>query len=153
LGFGKLFSKSLKMEHYNSPFSEITYHPWQALIRIYWKNNPKITDTDFRQEHLVLIQMFKDHKPKRYLSNMSDSDFVIAPETQEWLSGLVMRELVGESLFEKVAVIPNQEFFNQLSTEQTVEEILEKRKAAIGKLKIQYFDNETAAQSWILSEV
>lgn len=138
--------------NYNSPFCEITYRPAQELIRIYWKNNPNMTDTDFRQEHLVLIQMFKENKPKRYLSNMSNSDFLIVPETQEWISGLVMQEFVGESLFEKVAVVPNQEFITQLSTEQTVDEILEKRKVAVGKLKIQYFENETAAETWILAD-
>jgi hypothetical protein len=147
-----LLLKIKKMQNYDSPFTEITYQPEQSLISIYWKNNPQIKDEDFRQEHLVLIEMFKQNRPKRYLSNMSNSDFVIIPETQEWISALVMREFVGESTFEKVAVIPNKDFFNQLSTEQTVDEILEKRKASLGKLKIQYFENEENAQKWILEE-
>jgi hypothetical protein len=140
------------MQNYDSPFTQIIYQAELNLISIYWKNNPWIKDEDFRQEHLELIKMFKEHRPKRYLSNMADSDFVIAPETQEWISALVMREFVGESMFEKVAVIPNQGFFNQLSTEQTVDEILAARKTSLGKLKIQYFENVETAQKWILEE-
>jgi hypothetical protein len=144
--------KIKKMQNYDSPFTQITYQPEHHLISIYWKNNPLIKDEDFRQEHLQLIKMFKENRPKRYLSNMASSDFVIVPETQEWISALVMRELVGESMFEKVAVIPNQDFFHQLSTEQTVDEILAARKTSLGKLKIQYFESELAAQKWILEE-
>lgn len=134
----------------DSLFSQIRIEPENSLILHRWKDNPEMNDEDFKQEHIDLIRIYKENSPSLFLSDMSASDFVISPTIQTWMANLIATEFTGESPLQKIAVIPSRDFISRLSSEQNIEEVLEKRKAYVSKVQIQYFQNDTDAMGWLL---
>lgn len=129
----------------------ITWEEEIELITHTWKKAP-LTQEEYKDEHLPLIEKVKLFKPKLFISDSTDSDFAIVPETQIWMAQLISKEFKEHSNIQKIGIIPNKEFISALSSEQHVEEIMEARQTsqAENNTETQFFTSIAEAKIWII---
>lgn len=133
--------------------SELTFITWEEefkLITHIWKKSPD-TQKRYKDEHYPLIEKIKEYKPKLFISDSTDSDFTIDPETQLWLAQLVSKEFKTHTNIIKVAIIPNQDMIAELSSQQNVEEVIEARRSNQdgNDTETQFFIKLEDAKNWI----
>lgn len=135
---------------FESEIASITWEENIELIIHTWKKAPK-TQEEYKEEHFPLIEKIKQYQPKHFISDSTDSNFSIIPETQLWMAQLISKEFKEYSNIQKVGIIPNKEFIPALSAEQNVEEVMEARKASQpeSNIEIHFFTSLEEARSWI----
>jgi len=99
-------------------------------------------------EYVALLKRFIKlvllYRPKRILANMADFQFIIAPDVQQWINVNLFQALT-EVDFEKIAIIPSNEYITQISIKQTVEE------DSMYSFKNQFFEDLQEAKSWLFT--
>ena len=94
----------------------------------------------FREGINKTVELFKDKKLNKILSNTKDFGMVKKEDT-EWLNTQAMPQLIKTGLKCAAFVVPSN-VFSQMSIENF-------KKEAEGPIEIRYFDNADKAKAWL----
>lgn len=108
-----------------------------------WADNTlDVTEEDIKAMMTSTANSIKQYKPKYFMGNDSNRQFVYTVDMQSWIA-TTLAMACAEAGVLKFAVIDPKNFIVELSTEQTIEEA--------GKLpfELQRFANEADALQWL----
>ena len=130
---------------YQNCYCQVSYDPSKHFFLIKFSSG---TNQMIPDEYVALLKRFIKlvllYRPKRILANMADFQFIIAPDVQQWINVNLFQALT-EVDFEKIAIIPSNEYITQISIKQTVEE------DSMYSFKNQFFEDLQEAKSWLFT--
>lgn len=110
----------------------------------FFDESSEMTTEEYISELEALIEMVKKYKPQKMFGDMSKFQYSITPTTQKWIVENLFP--VYQSVdFEKMAIILSEEFYAQLSIQQTMEE------DNTESFETQYFNSEETAREWLFA--
>jgi hypothetical protein len=134
---------------YESAFSIFLFDSQHSILIHRWYSNLRMTDEEFYQEHIILLDLVKEFMPLACLSDASQLEYLIMPDMQERLASLNRHFTDEKSHLQKVAIIPQKGMIEQLSTTQNVEGFLDKNQSFKQRVEVKFFDREIEAMDWI----
>lgn len=136
------------MKIYESDYKIVHYDEGVSLMHIDWTPETiNLNDETYRREASLLLDMVKKYRPKYFISDTRKFNFLITPETQEWLAVNILSQLSDYGI-EKFAACTSEDMVAQLSIEQTFKET-ENTKMGY---RTGYFANTEDARKWLLEE-
>ncbi len=130
---------------FQSEFQEIFFETKNSMMKVVWENTENLTDELYRKELFLQLKNIEKLRPLRMLIDTSTFSFVIMPSTQEWNNQNILKKVIETNLH-FAAFLISPEIFSQVSIEQNMEE------EKTGTLQSQYFENETLAYQWLISQ-
>jgi hypothetical protein len=133
------------MQVYQSPYLTLEVVPENQLIKVIWSPETiTMTDDIFKSELTKYAEIAEQYHPHFSLVDTSAFAMTLVPEIQEWVQENIHPRSLKASI-QKFAYLVSQDFFSQVSIEQTMEE------SGI-MFTTQYFDNQQDALNWLLSK-
>ncbi len=126
----------------SSKFIDLEFDKDKKMYKLIWKpETENMTDEDFKEEMLEYAEFF-DLGGQYVLHDMTDMEFTIVPELQQWLDENVNKKGV-EAGVEKAAFIVSKDIFSTVGVQQANEEFNAK------KIPMHYFHHESEAKDWL----
>lgn len=134
-------SQSPKIKLYEKPFLVIEYDQVNKLLIQHWKGFT--TSAQFREGINQSVEIFKQKKPSRLLSNTKDSA-VVKKEDTEYAASYGIGNMLKNGLKGVAFIIPSSAF-----TQMSVSNFKEQTGKA--PFAMQYFDNVDKAIAWLVT--
>ena len=113
-----------------------------SLVYIKWES--MIYEQLFRDAMNKVIDMMKEHKTGKVLSNVVELG-ALTEDDQKWsVDDWLPRALAAG--YSAIAVVISEELFGKMAVEDVLNDAAEK-----SPIQIQYFDNEDIAAEWLAS--
>ncbi|AFM06271.1 hypothetical protein Fleli_3969 [Bernardetia litoralis DSM 6794] len=127
---------------YESDYITIQYLEEHSLLERNWKpSSAEMNHEQFQHEMLQLLKGAEKYNPLLVLGDTKSFLYVILPDVQIWIDDTVYSQL-GEHGVQKMAFVNSEDFFVQLSVEQSIEE-------SNKDYEIRYFGNDEEAKIWL----
>lgn len=133
----------MKKQVYQSKYVSYDFEEESAMLIESWTSIP-LTEAIFKEEQMHKKELLLTYRPTHILDDISQTDFSISPELQEWSEELFVPVLMEIGVTKYAIVLPSS-LFAQVSMEQTVDEIQEQHDA----IEFKYFDSEPEAEEWL----
>lgn len=132
-----------------SPYLQAFWEPQNSLIHVQWLAETKyMQDEEFKDLLSQIAHVVEGHKPKRWLANTTDFDFIITPEMQSWVSADFNQKLIDAGMTKMAVLIPAS-FMSEVSVNQSTEEMASHPEK--GALEFSYFAEVAPARKWLMS--
>lgn len=132
---------------YKSEFKTIEYQPKNEMIVIRWlPSTATIDEKTFKSEVTISLKFILEHKPQRILIDSSLFNFVMAPQTQEWLDNEVFT-VYPKANVKRKAFLVTSDLFTQVSLQQHIED------AKNQTFESAFFQSEEDALNWLIKEI
>lgn len=132
------------MDNYDSIYSKVMYNVGKKLLTITWNENTETMDEDtFKRLLSEKLNLVKKYRPLMQLVDTQKFLFVIEPEMQEWISQRVFSQY-EENGMRKLAFIQSEDYFAEMSLQQSIEEYQGKI------LETRYFLSLQEANAWLM---
>ena len=115
----------------------------KLLELIYSKETADLTEEIYKEQIIEIVNIAKQYKIEKFLSNLKEFYYPIAPSLQKWINMQFYNKTSITTA--KTAIILSTELVKGISIEQAVEE-------SDKKLNLKYFDEYTQARDWLLSK-
>jgi hypothetical protein len=113
------------------------------LIRSSWKENTQdMEEEDIKGVISTFVDFIEEYKPNFILSNDSKRECVYTLEMQKWVADTIAKAAMRANVLKYALILPD-ELISLLSTEQTVDEVLDL------SFELKYFENEESAKKWL----
>jgi len=133
------------MEIYRSNYIIRTFDEKNRLMTSIWlKATKDMDEKEFKEEMLNLADLILKYKAVYLLSDTKELGFPIIPEIQKWIVQNIAPKFV-EAKLKKQAIIILNELYAQVSMEQTIDDVNEKKL----DMQAKFFDNHDDAKIWI----
>lgn len=129
---------------YEEVYLKSTLFAQKQYILNYWTGEGFLTDDIFKTCMLAVAKEALKHKAKGILVDTRKFDLPISPELQEWYNETIV-PIHLEAGITKMAFLLPDDFYAQLSIEQTMEEGQAKAQ------KTRYFDTYEASEQWLMT--
>ncbi len=133
------------MEIYKSEFVSAYFDAASSILTQVWSDKSiEMNEDAYKTEILNYVQQLETYQAKKTLADLSEFNYTIVPELQDWHAKTVFPYALKQSNFKAAMILPH-DLFSQVSIEQTIEE---------GKdiqFQSKYFDNEADAINWLNS--
>jgi len=117
----------------------------KSYFSLVWKESTvEMTDEEYKNQVLLYKDFVEQTQPFAAYINTQKFLYTIDPETQEWINTHVFPATVEAGL-RRMAILISEDFFGQLSVEQTMTENPE-----LG-FSTYFFEYEQKAIEWLLS--
>lgn len=121
----------------------------QVFILTWHQSSSDISAEEYKNSAMVFKEIYSDYKGKHVLNDLRNFTYTITPEEQDWIAENLMADLVKNYQLTKMAyLLPQEDLFAMVSTEQVSEEIIE---ATNDDFQSQFFDNPEEGLIWLLS--
>ncbi len=128
-----------------TPFVDVHLEVENKLFKLIWKKATANMSLDQFQNVMTRYAKELDQRGTCVLHEMSQMEFIITPELQDWIDKNINKKAISVGIF-KAAIVVSTEIFTSISVQQSLSK--ENAKNA----NIAYFDNVTKAKEWILSQ-
>lgn len=129
---------------YEDSFFIIKFDEELKLIYTAWTEKAThLEGEEIKRLVTLFVTFLDDYKPDFSLADDSKRSSVYPTEIQEWVGNTIAMAAVRANLL-KYAIILPQDLVSSMSTEQTVEEIINL------PFQLQYFEDEESAKKWFL---
>ncbi len=129
---------------YKSQFLNIFYEEDISLMtEIFTEKTENITEKCYKKMMLDILECIKKYKPTKLIVDLKKFMFIIVPKLQEWQDKNIVPE-ISKCSASIAAYIVSEDFFSQMSIEQTVEE-----KESKKNFTVKYFEDIKKARKWI----
>ncbi len=113
----------------------------ENVVKAVWNGTTEnMQDAEFKTCIQAIWSGIREYKPKGFVGNAKNFLFSIHPSLQQWY-GANIEGVFGNGT-NKIAMVMSNNFIEQLSIEQTIEE--DKTTGVLTK----YFDDESSAIKW-----
>ncbi|AZQ62075.1 hypothetical protein EI427_07420 [Flammeovirga pectinis] len=128
-----------------SDIHEISYDTDKSLMINRWLDHHVITFNNERYKNEVIswVKAFHEFSPKLCLSDLSNFQYKLSEEIQEW-SATYSRKNLGKLHLQKYAVVVSQDFMTHIA----IENILDEYNVSY---EYQYFLTIDDAMFWLLN--
>lgn len=116
----------------------------EIIYCIWNENSANITEQEFRNIILKMIEFINKYIPLYVLSNESKRNFHYNENTQKWVIDIMQITFVNANI-KKYAIILPQDFVISISTKELIEEV------SNTVTKVAYFDTEEEAKQWFIT--
>jgi len=131
------------MQIFDNKFVSYIFNIALNTIEEHWKpESITMNEDDLKEVMIKLTLLFKEYKPKYFISAAENFAFPVPPDLQIWIDKTVAPVALSIGL-ERIARIFSKDFLVQLSLEQFAEEIM------VGKIKTKFFSNIEDAHLWL----
>lgn len=134
--------RTVQISATTQPYFQLIPFTASNIIYAQWVIPMQIPDAEWRESVLLFLQAIRSQQPQSLLIDLRNSNFVIRPSLQIWLTeqvGLICRELG----IKQVAVLKSHHFVAQVSLEQTL------RVHTACTTKAKMFDEAATAHQWL----
>ncbi len=141
---------------FKNDFLIVSYRSDEQLIDVQWQaQSQEMENEDFKESILNYAKAYVDFKLQHleeFVPALIDTRkmyFTIEPDVQEWVNQEVMAEfskIPGDPSQRRVAYLIPEDFYAQLSLEQTNDE------QAFRRYDQKYFDSREEAVAWLKAE-
>ncbi|SFF52436.1 hypothetical protein [Thermoflexibacter ruber] len=108
---------------YDGKYIKVYIYPDLSLMTYHWKPaNFVMTEEEYQNTMLTLLQFLSKHKPKYVIADFRESEFVVIPSLQVWLSEHIIKPAVQISMKKLFLVLRKEDLIQELSLEQILEE-------------------------------
>ncbi|WP_375562209.1 hypothetical protein ACE193_06560 [Bernardetia sp. OM2101] len=129
---------------YEDSFLIIKFDERIKLMCSYWtENTSHLKEEEIKRLVTLFVNFLDEYTPDLILSDDSKRSSVYPIELQEWIGNTIAMG-AARSNTSKYAIILPQDLVSSLSTEQTVEEIIDI------PFELKYFEDEESAKKWFL---
>lgn len=125
-------------------FMSIFHHKQEkyTFVELVWtKYTEEMTVLEYRECVQKYLEIMLSIKPKQVLIETKLFFFSISPDIQKWIIESITPKTLEAGL-ERMALVVTENFFGQLSIEQTMEN-------PAPNFNVRYFDSRDSALSWI----
>ena len=132
------------MLKFQNKFMSIYYHlKWKVpFIELVWTEQTKnMSVPEYKECVNKYLELMLTYKPAQVLIETKLFLFSISPEIQEWIIESITPKTLEAGLT-RMALIITEDFFSQLSVEQTMEN-------PAPNFDVRYFDSRDKALDWI----
>jgi hypothetical protein len=133
----------MKKQVYHSKYVSYDFDDENAILIETW-SSLALSNAIFQEEQMHKKELLETYKPTHILDDISQTDFSISPELQEWAEQLFV-PIFTEIGVTKYAIVLPSSLFGQVSMEQTVDEVKEQHDG----IEFKYFDSEPEAEEWL----
>lgn len=151
--FGAVTTKSKAMlTLHKSKYINLIFDESHSLLIEKWSNAP-LNDDIYKSEMLIKQRVMKENQPKLVLDDITECDYIVVPEIQNWTEDLLAPVFIDIGL-DKYALVINEDLFMEVSLEQTVDEIEDHATQHGDQLPftIKMFKDKEEALDWLLSD-
>ncbi|OJJ22347.1 hypothetical protein BKI52_06595 [marine bacterium AO1-C] len=132
---------------FENEFTKVFVDTEHAIYRYDWKgNNRYLTPEQYEEEINRHGTHILEYKPAFMLINCLDSEFIIPPDSQQFVQTTMLNRL-SEVGTKKLAIVKGRDFVSALSAKQTFEERTD------ASYTTQFFNTETEALDWLMKDV
>lgn len=135
----------MKSEIYSSEFVEFEFDTETSIMYERW-TEVEHDEEVYKNEITKKCALLREYKPKLFVDDVSQTNFTIVPELQEWTEGMVGPALVEVGVSKYALIVP-EDLFAQVSLDQTVDEV----KMTEAPVEFEYFEELKDAENWLLS--
>ncbi|GAB4471832.1 MAG: hypothetical protein OHK0057_15770 [Thermoflexibacter sp.] len=108
---------------YYGKYIKAYVYPELSLMTYHWQPaNFVMTEEEYQNTMLTLLQFLSKHKPKYVIADFRESEFVVIPSLQVWLSEHIIKPAVEISLKKLFLILRKGDLIQELSLEQIIEE-------------------------------
>jgi hypothetical protein len=133
----------MKKQVYHSKYVSYEFDDENATLIETW-TPLALSNAIFQEEQMHKKELLETYKPTHILDDISQTDFSISPELQEWVEQLFVPVFTEIGVTKYAIVLPSS-LFGQVSMEQTVDEVKEQHN----EIEFKYFDSEPEAEEWL----
>lgn len=139
---------------YRSQFQRICVDLEKKCMEQKWFSKTiQMKEEQYCAEQLVLVENILHFLPIHVLVDMQKLDFILSPELQAWTNEHVnirTQNILGKD--KKYAFVVSHDFITQISVEQTLDEMFDKKSEYVNMQNLRYFENKEEAKKWLLSK-
>ena len=130
------------MKLFTLEYINIYYDEKLKLLEYHWKKNSEnLTDEKYKQTIEEFIKITRTFEPSYLIGNLTNQNFVLSAETQQWIIKVVLKEIFNSGI-KKIAFINSQYTFAK-SIYKTLLENFE---------NIHFFADREQALKWIMEK-
>lgn len=108
---------------YDGKYIKAYLYPDLSLMTYHWKSaNFAMTDAEYQDTMRQLLQLLSEHKPVNLIADFRESEYVVVPTMQVWLSEHIIKPAVQISMKKLFLVLRKEDLIQELSLEQILEE-------------------------------
>jgi hypothetical protein len=135
----------MKKQVYHSEYVTYDFDEQNSMLIESWSSKT-LNNEIFKEEQLHKKELLEKYRPIHILDDISQTDFSISPELQEWTEQLFLPTFMEIGVTKYAIVLPSG-LFAQVSMEQAVDEIKEQHD----EIEFKYFDSEPEAEKWLVA--
>jgi hypothetical protein len=133
----------MRKQVYHSKYVSYEFDEKNSILIETWTSE-HLSNAIFKEEQMHKKELLETYRPTHILDDISQTDFSIDPELQEWTEQLFV-PVFAEIGVTKYAIVLPTSLFGQVSMEQTVDEVKEQHDG----IEFKYFDSEPEAENWL----
>lgn len=108
---------------YDGKYIKVYLYPELSLMTYHWQPaNFAMTDAEYQDNMRQLLQLLSKHKPINVIADFRESEYVVVPTMQVWLSEYIIKPAVQISMKKLFLVLRKEDLIQELSLEQILEE-------------------------------
>jgi len=108
---------------YNEKYIKTYIYPELSLMTYHWKSaNLEMTDEEYKGIMQKILQLLTAHKPTHVIADLRESEYVVVPTMQVWLSENIIKPAVEVSMKKLFIILKKEDLIQELSLEQILEE-------------------------------
>jgi len=120
----------------------------QVFVITWHQESGEISAEEYKNSALVFKKVYSKYMGKHILHDMRNFTYLITPEEQNWIAEEIMADLVANYSLTKMAfILPKEDLFSMISTQQASEEIEE---VADDVFRSHFFDDPVEGIKWLL---
>lgn len=129
---------------FENDFFAIQFDEETKLISNFWKENTEEMDEeDLKTAITIFANLIDEYTPNLLFSDDSKCKCVYTVDMQEWVGEMITMATIRAGV-SKYALIMPEDMMSSISTEQTVDEIVDL------PFELNYFEDVESAKKWLL---
>ncbi len=122
----------------------IVHYDNSIFIQSFSEKTEDWEDEEYKEEFKIYASLIEKYKPLYILVDTRKFLFSVIPELQEWQIKVIRPSFINVGV-KKAAMLMSEDFFSQISIEQTLEEDEENHT-----WQTQFFENKNDAMEWLM---